>query len=253
MKDMEKIQQQKDIYNSALEALNKSKLKDIILKYSNLDKQVSYTLVQDPADMRIVWKLRRKVFVDEENYPPKSIRNTLDRGAIHFLSKKDSIAVGSISIYLDSVTGLPIEKLLGLNLSKYKKDGMAEIEKLAVLPQYRKTTIPLSLMVIAYEFIKFFDDHSKFIKLSEIRKICIFTLSRKRENIALYKKFGFKKILEFDIFNSEKATCLMLDITKDSVYEKILLMNMRRTNFVKQLAEMLSFKIIPNHENRKRL
>ena len=243
MKDTEKIQQQKDIYNSALEALNKSKLKDIILKYSNLDKQVSYTLVQDPADMRIVWKLRRKVFVDEENYPPKSIRNTLDRGAIHFLSKKDSIAVGSISIYLDSVTGLPIEKLLGLNLSKYKKDGMAEIEKLAVLPQYRKTTIPLSLMVIAYEFIK----------LSEIRKICIFTLSRKRENIALYKKFGFKKILEFDIFNSEKATCLMLDITKDSVYEKILLMNMRRTNFVKQLAEMLSFKIIPNHENRKRL
>ena len=67
MKDTEKIQQQKDIYNSALEALNKSKLKDIILKYSNLDKQVSYTLVQDPADMRIVWKLRRKVFVDEEN------------------------------------------------------------------------------------------------------------------------------------------------------------------------------------------
>lgn len=235
---IEKKQLQNDVYRTALKALDKSELKDTILKYSHLDKRIKYTLVQSALDMRIVWWLRKKVFVDGEGYPLKSIRSPLDRGAIHFLTKKDNTAIGSISVYLNELTGLPIEKLFNVNLGKHKTEKIAEIEKLAILPQYRKTPISLGLMVIAYEFIK----------LCDMQRILIFTLSNKKDNIALYKKFGFKKILEFDIFDSKKATCLMLDITKDSVYENILLMNLRRTNLARHLAEMLSFKIMPEDE-----
>jgi predicted GNAT family N-acyltransferase len=230
---MKKSQLQKYIYDTALKALDKSELKDTILKYSNLDKRIKYILVQTAKDMRTLWRLRKKVFVDEEGYPLKSTRNVLDRGAIHFLAKKDNIAVGSISVYLNSITGLPIEKILNVNLGIYKKEKMAEIEKLAVLPDYRKTTISLGLMVVAYEFIK----------LCEVERICIFTLSSKKENLAIYKRFGFRKILEFMIFDSKKATCMVLDITSDSFYEKTILLNLRRANLAKQLAKMLSFNI----------
>jgi predicted GNAT family N-acyltransferase len=230
---MEKAQFQKDIYKAATEALGKSALKDTILEYSGLAKRIKYILVQNSKDMRTLWQLRKEVFVREEGYPSSSIRNILDRGAVHFLAVKDNTPVGSISIYLNSITGLPLEKTLKADLGTYKIEKMAEIGKLAVLPNYRKTTIPLGLMVVAYEFIK----------LCEIERICIFTLSNKKENLEIYKRFGFKKILEFPIFNSKNATCMVLNIIKDSFYEKALLLNQRRANLAKQLAKMLSFKI----------
>jgi len=222
------------VYDLALTALNKSELKDIILEHSFSKGNISFSVVQKPSDMKIVWQLRKKVFVEEIGYPLAASRSKLDRYGIHFLAKKDNVPIGTISVFLHSLSGLPIEKTYSLDLSKFKKDSeTAEIEKLAVLHTYRAKTISLGLMVIAYEFIK----------LCNARYIFIFTLKNQKENINLYKRFGFKELSEFKIFHNKKAVSMILDIISDSVYERILAMSLRRVNFITQLAKMLSFEL----------
>jgi hypothetical protein len=184
--------------------------------------------------MRMVWRLRKEVFGKEIGYPPAAIRSKFDRYAVHFLAKRDGVPVGTISIFLSTIVTLPLESIYSVNLSEFK-DGseMAEIEKLAILPKYRSKMIPLGLMVVAYEFIK----------LCKAKCIFIFTLKSQVDNIHLYKKFGFREFSEFMIFGGRKATCMVLNISKDSVYERALSRNLRRVNFVNELAKMLTFKL----------
>ena len=222
----------------AYRALNKSELRDLIITSLNTKKRISFALAQTVEDLKKVIWLRKEVFVKEERYPRRAVWNDLDRYAIHFLAKLENQTVGSISICIDTGTFLPVERLYGVNLSLYRNGHsgrFAEIQKLAVLPQYRRSMVSLGLMVTAYEFIK----------LCGAEKICIFTLSERLDNIRLYERFGFRRITEFPIFDSKFATCMILDIKQESFYEKLAKQRSHRIHLVRRLSQMLSFKLDP--------
>lgn len=220
----------------AYAALRKTELRDIILEHLNTKKQISISVAQNIRDIRAVISLRKKIFVAEAKYPKYAVWNKYDRNAIHFLANKERETVGSISVALDMGSGLPIETVYGMNLSPYRSktnDHIAEIQKLAVLHPYRKTTIAISLIATAYEFIK----------LCGATKICIFTLSENTDSIQLYQRFGYRRITEFPIFGTRTATCMLLDIRRDSVYEKADKQKLHSVHFARRLAKMFSFNL----------
>ena len=97
--------------------------------------------------------------------------------------------------------------------------------------EYRNTVVSLGLMAIAYEFIK----------MCNKKKIGIFTLEENKNNLILYKKAGFKPVKKFDKFQNKKGIFMVLNIKKDSLYEKIERKKVHQSVFLKYLTENFDF------------
>jgi predicted GNAT family N-acyltransferase len=193
----------------------------------NKETSLHYSAATDLADFKKVISLRKKIFLHEEGYPPGLIWNKDDREKIHFIAWDRKKAIGTVSVDLDKERS---REFLYNCCSHVRKrlsylGDIAMIQKLAVLPEYRKTHASLSLMVIAYEFIK----------QCKYRHILIYTLTDRKKNIELYKKFGFKEISVFDLFDSQKAVFMALNILRDSYYEKLVKKKGRLNNLLQKI------------------
>ncbi|MFA5104241.1 MAG: GNAT family N-acetyltransferase [Candidatus Margulisiibacteriota bacterium] len=171
-------------------------------------------------------KLRRDIFIKEDGYPEEALASEFDKEAVHFLAKKGDKLIGSITVVMDDHKKLPIEKFVDLN--KFREKPLAELQKLAVLPGERKGFVSLGLMVLAYE-------HAK---ESGAKRIVIFSLDKKKENVELYKKFGFKVIDKFDFYGVGEANAMIIDLDDTAIYEKDN-KNSRRANLVQKLSGIL--------------
>jgi predicted GNAT family N-acyltransferase len=159
-------------------------------------------------DMDEIKKLRKEVFMKEDGYPEEALTSEFDKDATHFIAKKDGRFVGAITVVIGKNNKLPIEKYI--NLDQFRDKPLAELQKLAIISGERKGFIALGIMVLAYE-------HAK---ENGAERIVIFSLEKKKDNLALYKKFGFKIIDKFDFYNVGKANALMLDLADTAKYEK---------------------------------
>ncbi len=188
---------------------------------------MDYTFEQIKGDKNLsdIIAIREKVFINEDHYPKEAITSSFDKTSTHFIAKKENRIIGVITV-VTGTENLPIEKFV--DLKKFKDKPMAEIQKLAVLPEERKGFVSLGLMVLAYEYAK---EHGA-------KRIVIFSLERKSENIELYKKFGFNTLLKFDFYDVGKACAMALDIDNNSSYEKDQ-KNVRRANLIKKLVKIL--------------
>ncbi|MCX7661888.1 MAG: hypothetical protein N2Z79_04310, partial [Candidatus Omnitrophica bacterium] len=150
----------KELFYLGLKAINK--LRDTYKNFQSL-KPVQFTeslyerfnlhFSIGKTRIRDIIKLRKEIFVKEEGYPLRNIYNPFDTQAFHFIIQDKTIPIGCVSIYLDIGRGIPLENFISLR--KYQSYRKAEIQKLAIIPEYRKSYISLSLMVISYEFIRF--------------------------------------------------------------------------------------------------
>ncbi len=169
---------------------------------------ITLSIVQNYRDFRKVVALRRKVFVEGEGYPSKTIVSDFDQSAIHILAKDNDVAVGTISLVLDSDRGLPIDKKF--DLRAFRAGKVVEINKFAVLPDKRGSTVAFDLMCMSYAIARFLG----------AQKMFIFTLKKRVKNILLYKKFGFKLIGECMLFDNEMAVIMVADYNEENTYEK---------------------------------
>jgi ribosomal protein S18 acetylase RimI-like enzyme len=172
------------------------------------NKKISFSVVQTSKELRDVVTIRKKIFVEREGYPAKSIVSDFDKSAVHILAKEGSRAIGTISLVLDSEKGLPIERKF--DISQYRKGRIVEIDKLAVLSDKHGTSIAFDLTALVYALARFMG----------VQKIFIFTLKTNIKNIIFYKKFGFKILGEFELFDSKPAVVMLMDLDSENTYEK---------------------------------
>lgn len=169
---------------------------------------IKFKVAEAENELKQLYDLRKKVFVGEDGYPQEAISSEYDRDAIHFIATKGDELVGCVSVILDGPKGMPIEKFI--DLSSYKTDKIAEVQKLAIIPEDRKGIAGVGLMLLAYEFLK----------KSGTNKIFIFSLEKKAENVKLYERLGFRQIGKFKFYNIGNAIAMMMDLEEDSVYDK---------------------------------
>jgi len=180
-------------------------------------------------DLEDIYSIRKEVFVKEDNYPIEAIKSSYDREAVHFVAFESDKMVGTISVILDGPKGLPIQKFV--DISRFRDKRMAQVEKFAVLPSKRKKTITVALIVMAYEFAKLYAD-----------RICIFSLEKKRDNILLYRKMGLRPVEKFNFYDIGDALLMILDVEKDSVYEKLPDRSKHFKRYVRKLSKTLGMK-----------
>jgi len=108
------------------------------------------------------YKVRRKVFVEEQGIAENIVFDGFDKNADHFVASIEGIVVGSLRVrYPDSVT--------------------AKIERLAVLPAARGAGVATELM----EFVL------NYLKNKDIRKAVLDSQSYVRK---LYEELGFSQV-----------------------------------------------------------
>jgi len=190
---------------------------------------VTFKKASSEQDLRDIYSIRKEVFVKEDNYPTEAIKSSYDEEAIHFVAFENKKMVGTISVILDGPRGLPIQKFM--DISRFKDKRMVQVEKFAVLPGRRKKTIAVALIVMAYEFAKLYAD-----------RICIFSLEKKKDNVSLYKKMGFRPVEKFNFYDIGDALLMILDIEKDSVYEKLPDRSKHFKRYIRKLSKTLGMK-----------
>lgn len=180
-------------------------------------------------DLEDIYSIREEVFIKEDKYPIEAIKSSYDEEAIHFVAFENNKIVGTISVILDGPKGLPIQKFV--DITRFRDRRMVQVEKLAVLPGRRKKTITVGLIVMAYEFAKLYAD-----------RICIFSLEKKRDNILLYRKMGLRPVEKFNFYDIGDALLMILDIEKDSVYEKLPDRSKHFKRYIRKLSKTLGIK-----------
>lgn len=180
-------------------------------------------------DLEDIYSIRKEVFIKEDKYPIEAIKSNYDKQAIHFVAFENNKMVGTVSVILDGPKGLPIQKFV--DITRFRDKRMVQVEKFAVLPGRRKKTITVALIVMAYEFAKLYAD-----------RICIFSLEKKRDNILLYRKMGFRPGEKFNFYDIGDALLMILDIEKDSVYEKLPDRSKHFKRYIRRLSKTLDIK-----------
>ncbi len=170
--------------------------------------KIKYTIAETASDMRKVLRLRKSIFVKEEGYPTDGLINGFERKSLHVIAKIRDSVVGVVSIAFDGPEGIPLDRFL--DLTAYKDKKVVEVDKLAVIGDKRKRELSFQLMWLSYSIARYWGAERMFI----------FTLSKKSENLTIYKRFGFKDIGIFNVFGLEKATALKLDFEDLHTYEK---------------------------------
>lgn len=187
----------------------------------------TFEKIKGNKNIEEIIKLRRDIFIKEDGYPEEALASEFDKDAVHLIAKKKDKLVGAITVVMDDNKKLPIEKFVDLN--KFREKPLAELQKLAVLPGERKGFVSLGLMVLAYEHAK---EHGA-------KRIVIFSLDKKKENLELYKKFGFKVVDKFNFYNVGEANAMIIDLDDTAIYEKDN-KNSRRANLVQKLSGILN-------------
>ncbi|MFA5105184.1 MAG: hypothetical protein WC527_08425 [Candidatus Margulisiibacteriota bacterium] len=159
-----------------------------------------YKVASSAEDLETILKIRTAVFVGEDGYPPDRIKVNADD--YNLLGFYEGVPKGTIAVTLGQSETLPLGSTLG-----WKGITVAEIHKLAIIKDARKTPIALGLMVLAYEYTK---KHAK--------DILSFCLKNKESHIHTLEKFGFKIIKEFN-FLDQPAYILHLNL-EDTTFEK---------------------------------
>ena len=188
---------------------------------------IKFKISSSERDLELIYKLREEVFRKEDHYPEEALKTEYDKTATHFMAIKDGKLIGSLMIVLNSEKGLPIEKFL--DISKLKDKPIAEVLKLAVLPEDRKTSVSMGLIVLAHEYAKG----------NGVKRICIVSLEKKQDNYKLYSRFGFKTIGKFNFYGIDNAYGMVLDLD-EGFYETTGKKNKRKELFAKKLAEKMS-------------
>jgi hypothetical protein len=169
---------------------------------------INYAIAKNVKDLRRILDLRKTVFLKEEHYPPSSLVNGFEGKSLHIMASIKNELVGGVSIAFDGPEGIPLDKFIRIDRSEKKK--IVEVDKLAIVNHKRKSELSFQLMWICYAVARYWGAHGMYI----------FTLSKKRDNISIYEKFGFKIVDDFTLFGNEKATALRLDFTDEDTYEK---------------------------------
>lgn len=196
----------KVLAKSLSDGLGRSKVaEDMLIDFN----KIQYSIAETMSDMKKVLQLRKKVFVQEEGYPPKAVTNGFEKQSLHITATLREELAACVSVVFDGPNGMPLDRYL--DLSPFKK-GMkvVEVDKLAVIGEKRKRELAFQVMWIAYSVARFWG----------AQKMFIFTLSHKTENLKMYSRFGFKEFSTFNFFSNQKATALMLDFDDVDTYEK---------------------------------
>lgn len=196
----------KVLAKSLSDGLGRSKVaEDMLIDFN----KIQYSIAETMSDMKRVFQLRKKVFVQEEGYPPKAVTNGFEKQSLHITATLREELAACVSVAFDSAAGIPLDRYL--DLSQFKKDmKVVEVDKLAVIGEKRKRELAFQIMWIAYSVARFWGAQRMFI----------FTLSHKTDNLKIYSRFGFKEFATFDIFSGQRATALMLDFDDIDTYEK---------------------------------
>jgi len=84
---------------------------------------MKYEVVQNPSDLQQAFKLRQKVFVDEQKVPVSMELDESDHQAIHVIAKDDNQVVGTGRMVIDGNRGrigrVAVDKL-------YRRQGIGE-------------------------------------------------------------------------------------------------------------------------------
>jgi len=199
-------------------------------------KRIRFVHATTPKEMEDVFFLQRKILVGEKGYLEETIRREEDEKAYHILAYKGLQPVGTVSCFTDSMFPvLPIEE--HFNLEKLKKRRTCvEIDRLAVLKEERRGTIPLGLMTLAYLYAK----------SEKADRVFLDVFSDEKKYIKMYKKLGFQVIGKYEWLLP--VTVMMMDYKTD--YEK---KTQRLEHFVKPFLARLMNKIDFEEEEKQRV
>lgn len=159
-------------------------------------------VVETPEQYRTLLRLRREIFVNKEGYPWRAALNGYERVSVHMLAKKDGQYVGMISVKLDDVHGLPLDKFV--KPFRRRELRIAEFDKFGVIDEKAHKTAFYELISAAYALVRFCGYNA----------LVIFTLKRKNDNVRLYRKIGFEIRQDFILFEDQLAVMMMLELDK---------------------------------------
>ncbi len=160
-------------------------------------------VVETAKQYRALLELRNEIFVKQEGYPFSALCNGYERDSVHLLAKVEDRYMGMISVKLDDINGLPIDKYI--SLSPFSHLRVAEFDKLGVLDtidEKLQSDVFYQLTGAAYGLVRFCGYNA----------ITMFTLKKKDYNVKMYLKMGFKPLEEFIVFDNELAVAMLLDL-----------------------------------------
>jgi len=199
-------------------------------------KKIRFVHAHTQKELEDVFFLQRKILVGEKGYLEETIRRGEDEKAYHILAYKGLQPVGTVSCLAESMFPvLPLEEHFKLgNLKKGRH--CVEIDRLAVLKEERRGTIPLGLMTLAYLYAK----------SENVDRIFLDVFSDEKKYINMYKKLGFHVIGEYEWLLP--VTVMMMDYRTD--YEK---KTQRLEHFVKPFLARLLNRIDFEEEEKQKV
>src|SRR5262245_15479234 len=120
---------------------------------------LSVGLAQSPGERQRALELHRDVYVRkglvrEETLKPQVLPQACVPGSAIFVAKERDAIVGTITFYLDSVIGLPIDEVHGEEIDGVRRRfaRVAEVGGLAVLEPRRGVGITMALYLAAFRW-----------------------------------------------------------------------------------------------------
>lgn len=120
-----------------------------------------YKLVDNESELKDAFRIRRRVFITEQNIPPNLEYDEDDRTALHMLAKDGGEAIGTARVL-------------------FLSNNQAKLERLAVLKSFRGRGI-------GSEIISFLE---KELKKQGVKKVILHAQCRA---IAFYKSCGYQE------------------------------------------------------------
>jgi predicted GNAT family N-acyltransferase len=96
--------------------------------------QVTVRLAEIPQDLTKIYAVRIRVFQEEQGIDPALEFDGLDQQATHLLALSDTLAIGTLRI-------------------RETEPGVAKLERMAVLAEYRQLGVGKKIMQTALEFL----------------------------------------------------------------------------------------------------
>ncbi len=89
--------------------------------------KISLKLIENDAELEEAFAIRQTVFVEEQNVDEDIEYDGQDSEAVHMVVKKDNRAIGTARV-------------------RFPNEGVAKVERMAILKQYRRQGIGKSIM-----------------------------------------------------------------------------------------------------------
>ena len=117
-------------------------------------KRYKFLILRGRNNSELLFYIRAKVFFEEQGYSMNDINIEFEKEATHILALKENKPVGTVTIFLESENGLPVEKFVDISIFKAKDRKNMFFSKLAVLKEERKKFIGYNLILLTNEIAR---------------------------------------------------------------------------------------------------